>query len=403
MKPLTLVQISDLHFGAAPTSADFELPGDKRQQRRREHLAVFQRAAQAAIEEKADCVLVPGDLFNTLEGPDRETLDTLAEAFEALRPIPIIMAPGNHDPFDARGPYSETSRRALGAEPWPDNVRIADAPEFTPFRLPDRPDVVVLARAMVQGAASDARPLAATPVTEDADWRLLCFHGTYEGGAYIPEVEVPWGPFSLEELSRAGAAYAAIGHQHGLQEIRDGSGRLLGAYAGMPFGRSLNKSELGERSFLVVRGDEEGRISVERREADARAVRRIEVDVTGTGDAPSLMTRVEQEARAQGARADDLVYVGASGRWPPESRPAVPPDFLNDSYFHVHCDFRDVERDRDLDALTQEQTTRGQFVREMRQRIHEAHDEGEKRILQDTLSYGLDALEGRDVQPRHAD
>jgi hypothetical protein len=62
-----------------------------------------------------------------------------------------------------------------------------------------------------------------------------------------------------------------------------------------------------------------------------------------------------------------------------------------------------VERDRDLDALMQEQTTRGQFVREMRQRIHEAHDEEEKRILQDTLTYGLDALEGRDVQPRHAD
>ena len=403
MKPLTLVQISDLHFGAAPTSADFELPGDKRQQRRREHLAVFQRAAQAAIEEQADCVLIPGDLFNTLEGPDRETLDALAEAFEALRPIPIILAPGNHDPFDARGPYSETSRRALGAGPWPDNVRIADAPEFTPFRLPNRTDVVVWARAMVQSTPGYARPLETTPVTEDADWRLLCFHGTYEGGAYIPEVEVPWGPFSLEELSRAGAAYAAIGHQHRLQEIRDGSGRLLGAYAGMPFGRSLNKIELGERYFLVVRGDEEGRISVERREADARAVRRIEVDVTGTGDAPSLMARVEQEARAQGARADDLIHVRASGRWPPESRPAVPPDFLADSYFHVHCDFQDVERDRDLDALTQEQTTRGQFVREMRERIDETHDEGEKRILQDTLTYGLDALEGRDVQPRHAD
>src|SRR5437879_1317577 len=71
------------------------------------------RILRRAREWPADAVLVAGDLFeHGRVSPD--TLQFLRREFEALRPIPIFIAPGNQDPFTGDSPYA--------VEPWPANV-----------------------------------------------------------------------------------------------------------------------------------------------------------------------------------------------------------------------------------------------------------------------------------------
>ena len=110
-KPLSFLQISDVHVDSKLTHSRFSFPKNKREARITEINALVQRAMDLAKEREVEAVLIPGDLWDD-ESVSRESVHRLVEAFASIYPIPVFIAPGNHD-FCA--PLSMYSRDPKGA------------------------------------------------------------------------------------------------------------------------------------------------------------------------------------------------------------------------------------------------------------------------------------------------
>ena len=102
-------------------AADFHLDSpfgalseERARQRRQECRTLADRLVDYANDHGADMMLLSGDLFDG----ERIYAQTAQELSAALGRFhgPVIIAPGNHDPYTGRSPYARTL--------WPENVHI---------------------------------------------------------------------------------------------------------------------------------------------------------------------------------------------------------------------------------------------------------------------------------------
>ena len=250
-----IVHAADFHLD----SAFGGLPTEKARERRRESRELTGRLARLVLEEKAEVLLLSGDLFDG-ERVFPETLEQLGDVLASL-PCPVFIAPGNHDPYTAISPYA--LRR------WPENVHIFRSEELEAVVLPDL-------NCVVHGAAFTSRGrtdqvLAGFAAPRDGRTHLLCLHGDVgaPGSAY--------GPVLREQLAASGLHYAALGHIHQYSGVqRDGN--TCWAYPGCPEGRGFD--ELGDKGVLSGTADREG-VSLRFIPLCRRRYRILEADVVG--------------------------------------------------------------------------------------------------------------------------
>ena len=95
-----IVHAADFHLDSAFGALSAELS----RQRRRESRELLYRLADLVNASGAELVLLAGDLFDG-ETVYRETLEALSDALGAMR-ARVFIAPGNHDPYSARSPYT---------------------------------------------------------------------------------------------------------------------------------------------------------------------------------------------------------------------------------------------------------------------------------------------------------
>ena len=105
---LKLIHAADFHLDA-PFAA---LPPERAAERREEQRQLLTRLAELAEAERADLVLLSGDLLDS-DQARYETVQALARALGEMK-VPVFIAPGNHDFWSARSPWS--------AGAWPENV-----------------------------------------------------------------------------------------------------------------------------------------------------------------------------------------------------------------------------------------------------------------------------------------
>ena len=161
MKNIKILHTADLHLDSA-----FEaLPAGKAAIRRAEQRELLSRLAELARSERADIVLLAGDIFDG----GGTYFETGAEFVRCLRDmsVPVFIAPGNHDPYDARSPYAKLDI--------PQNVRIFTERDVECAELPEL-------GVRVYGAAftgSTDGPDITNIRTERAEgtWNILCAHG----------------------------------------------------------------------------------------------------------------------------------------------------------------------------------------------------------------------------------
>lgn len=409
----TFLQVSDVHLDSKLASLRLSLPVAKRHERNKEILSAFLKCLTIAGERKVDAVLVPGDLWDS-ESIGLNTLNRLVEAVEAIGPIPVVIAPGNHDYCSADSLYNPDVLAARGMRPWPANVHIFQSGKFDTWSHPNRPDVSFTGRAFTGNTLVSERLLGGpVPKNPDAAINILLFHGSldgYGGG------DAGWpgkitAPFSAAELEKLGFSYAAIGHYHDYTEIRAGSKKLLGAYSGCLAGRGLD--ECGPRYALVGSVWPSGQCELERLEIDSRRVVSINCDITGS-KSNEVLADVAQFLTDAGAREKvDIVFVTLEGRHPVGGEPTYVEEKFADSYYHT----RIIDRSRP-DYLTErfdKRTTEGRFIQSMLELKKEAIEAGghlidnsydselTTELIEDALYYGLDALKQKKVVVRHVD
>src|SRR3954467_8076293 len=119
-----LLHFADLHLDTPFRWATPELARSRRQALRDTLLNI----CKIADEQRVDLLTCGGDLYEH----DRFTPDTaefLRATFADLHPLPVFLAPGNHDWFGPASLYRQVE--------WSPNVHIFGTARFTPVSLAD--------------------------------------------------------------------------------------------------------------------------------------------------------------------------------------------------------------------------------------------------------------------------
>ena len=407
MPSFSFLQISDLHLDSSLQSSRLALPPDKARRRADELRAILPSACALVRERRLQALLIPGDLFDD-EAVRPDTVNFVIEHLASVAPSVVVIAPGNHDFYSPGSPYNDELLRARKQQPWPGNVHVFREAAWTTREFAELPGVRFTGMAHMAGAAVGER-LLERPIDRPAGpgIQILLVHGSRDNTT-LPARKLRTLPFSDAELAAQGFDYAAVGHYHEQASLLSLDGRLIGAYAGCPAGRGLD--ETGEKVVLigeVVREGGTGRATLEKLRLDRRVIHCVEVDCTATAitHRDALLRRIEESVAARRPAPEDLVHIRLAGSAAAGIDTRIPDRFLEDRFFHISFDASGLRPGYDLAGYrdTRVRTTEARFARELLDRIEtESHPE-RRRLLQNALYYGLDALIQRHVEPRYED
>jgi DNA repair exonuclease SbcCD nuclease subunit len=313
-----------------------------------------------------DALCCAGDLYEQ----ERFTPDTavfLREAFAQVHPLPVYLAPGNHDWLGPASLYRRVD--------WTDNVRVFSGDRLAPVTLSDG--------FTLWGAAH--RAPANTPGFLDdfqvdrGGVNLTLFHGSEQGELRLQgEGKKPHAPFRASQIRAAGLDHALVGHFHTPRDAPEHT------YPGNP--EPLSFGETGARGAVLLTVGADGTVSRERHHVATSQVADIAVDLTGTSHAGEVRERVSRQL----AGLTGTVRVTLEGEVGPEV------DLTTDDLGEPPPGLVMVARlgritvAYDFEELAQERTVRGQFVRDVREAPHLSEEQRRK-----VLVTGLRALDGR--------
>jgi DNA repair exonuclease SbcCD nuclease subunit len=380
-----LIHTADVHLDASYAAAG--LPPGFGNRRRHALRSVFQSLLNRAQEWPADAVLIAGDLFDA-DRISRDTVAFLREQFERIRPIPVFIAPGNHDPYVATSPYA--------SEAWPANVFIFKEPYWTAFALQHLP--VTVHGFAFDGIDISSNPFGQLSLPEDGRLHLALGHGS-ERGSQPPE-KAAYCPFDAAEAAVPGLAYLALGHYHRHTRI-EGPFDTVMAYSGAPEGHDF--SETGPRHYLEVE------IACGPGAAPRVEVRPVvssslvyHVQTLDAGACPHAHALVEALcALPQPGQPPLAARIILEGAIAPELRAEL--DAVRDAAAGAFAYLEIVDATHapeDVEALAEENTSLGIFMRRINQEIKDAPDEARRAMLLRAREVGLAAYRGREIPIR---
>lgn len=364
LKRVRFLHCADLHLDAPFTSlADSSAAGSRRHELR----LALSKIISLVKSEKADLLLVAGDLFE--HGyVGKSTIQLLKNEFESIKNTHVVIIPGNHDPFTADSYY-----RSSG---WPANVHIL---ESSAARLDLEPEGVSI-YCGIPGEVPDGERI-----------NILMLHGTVgmnpDGKAY--------NPYAEKELEVFKADYIALGHFHNRIQGAGSRGRIFNPGSPEPLGfdeegshgvfvGAIDKSEgvsnldvgfvpINHRSYinLAVKlhecaSDEQAADKAARALAEGRAEDLYSITFTGT--------------MVEGFRLDRKRVTG----------------YLNDKAFFVKIKDETVPS-YDAAGIANEPGLRGLFAAKMLAKASEAMGDGEREIVMQALYYGLEAIDRGEI------
>lgn len=352
--------------------------GNRRRQSLRDVLVdILRRAA----EWPADVVLVAGDLFEH-DRVTRDTVGFLQEAFANAAPVPICIAPGNHDPCVPGSPY-------MGD--WPDNVHVFRDPEWRSHALADCP-------VTVHGFGFDGREISNNPfgrleIPQDGRLHVAVAHGS-EMGALPPE-KGAYAPFSAADAAAEGLTYLALGHYHGLKAIKGDFGTHM-YYSGAPEGHGFD--EPGPH-FCIEAEIGLGGVQVRPVKTCRAVYNTFSLDCSEFRTSQQLIDAIRKLPAEPGiARLARVTLTGTrAAEWNGrtlEVYDAVSPEF---DYLLVDDQTCAVE---DYDALASEPTSLGAFVARLNAELEDASDPARRRRLERAREVGVAAFRERGVEIR---
>jgi DNA repair exonuclease SbcCD nuclease subunit len=204
-----------LHSADWQLGARFRQFGERAEALRAARLDTLRRTLDLARERAADAFLIAGDLFED-NLVDERLVAEVADLFARAAPLPILILPGNHDPFT--GPGCVWTRRAFAQAP--SHVQV-----FRSAEAVERAGAVWIGAPLRQRQSPHDPSLALAPLAAPHADRIRI--GITHGSPAIPSLHQPNDhPIQLEAATRAGLDYLALGHWHSWQADFDG-GRMV--------------------------------------------------------------------------------------------------------------------------------------------------------------------------------
>lgn len=382
---MRLIHTADVHLDASFKSAGAPPGfGNKRRQALRE---VLRDILLRAKEWPADAVLIAGDLFEH-DRISRDTIAFLRDAFAAIAPIPIIIAPGNHDPYLSDSPYV--------TETWPENVFIFKKPAWDEFTFQD-------IKLSVHGFAFDGFDISANPfgrlqVPEDGNLHVAVAHGSERG--HQPPGKTSYAPFDGRDAADPNLHYLALGHFHRCMRI-EGDFHTRMYYAGAPEGHGFDEPGVHHHLEIEIQpGKPETRVLVK----EVPICRSLYYTTTLSCESFSNSQQLIDALIAMAKNDPDhalIARVKLSGM----AFRSLQAE-LNNVYEAVADAFEFIELidqthpQEDYDGLARETTSLGLFIRRMNEEIADAPSEERRDLLVRAREVALAAYRGVDLPVR---
>ncbi len=199
---MLMIHTADLHLGASPDAGE---PWGKN--RKEELWDSFERLIEAAEKQKADLLLIAGDIFH--RPPLLRELRELNDRLSTLSRTKVVLMAGNHDHIGANSFYKGFT--------WADNVRFFEEEEISSVKFPDL-------KAEVYGLSYHRKEIKERLYDEiepedNGYYHILLAHGGDE--QHIP--------YTKERLAKSGFDYIAFGHIHKPGLILPGKAVMAGS------------------------------------------------------------------------------------------------------------------------------------------------------------------------------
>lgn len=358
-----ILHAADFHLDSAYGA----LTAEQAAVRRRESRENLTRLVDYANDHQAQLMLLAGDLFDS-DAIFSQTGEMLAAELARFRGE-VVIAPGNHDYYDQRSAYAKLL--------WPENVHIFKQEVMESIAFPQYGCVV-------HGAAFVREEAEALPLdnltAEDGMLHIGVLHGD------VGSKDSRYRPISIDQIAQSGLAYLALGHVHGFGGVLQ-AGKTVYAYPGCLEGRGFD--ELGDKGFLF---GEVGHDSVNLRFVPfaRRRYQILHVDVTDSENPTEAICR-QLPLRTE----DDIYRILLVGESDEPIRADKIQEELTERFYHLEV--RDQTRLRqDLWARCDDDTLRGLFLRQMREKYAGATDEEQRRRIEQAVRFGLNALDNRE-------
>jgi len=362
---MKFVLFSDLHLDAPFVG----LGSDNRAaSRRRQALRdTLRNIVKLADQERADALLCGGDLYEHRAFTD-DTMQFVRHLFAEIQPLPVYLAPGNHDWLGRTSLYERAE--------WTTNVHVFKSSSLTPVALSD---------GLTLWGAAHHLP-AGTPgfldgfQTDRGGINLALFHGSEQGWfSEQGEGKDPHAPFDEVQIATAGLHHAFLGHYH---RAKAGATHT---YPGNPC--PLSFGEDPGRGAVVITVKQDGSVQREWHQVAACQVHDLTIDVTDCASSQDVRDLLASHVQGKVGCA----RVTLTGELSPDAelnRQNLETGTTNLDALVVRLD--QVRSAYDIDHLSQEPTVQGQFVRDVLDAA-ELDDEQRRRVL----TTGLRGLAGR--------
>ena len=340
--------------------------------RREEQRQLLMRLGELAVDREADILLLAGDLFDS-ENTYHETAEQICAVLSEL-PMPVFIAPGNHDPY--------TPRSAWERIPFGDNVHVFTGETAECVSLPEL-------GLRVWGSAFTGRhraaPLASfkAPERDENTLDVMVLHGEVGNPAS------DYGPIGADELSASGMDYVALGHIHTSSGICR-AGETFYAWPGCPEGRGFD--ETGEKGVLLVEL-EAGACRGEFIPLGKRRYKILEVDITNKTDVLSAVCEALEADTEQDVYR--LILTGEA-----EEMPDIQAlqRALEERFFALEIRDETTLR-RDIWAGRGQDSLKGLFLDRLYAMLTAAETEAERERITQAVRWGLRAMENGEELP----
>jgi DNA repair exonuclease SbcCD nuclease subunit len=361
---MKFILISDLHLDASFGSHG--LPAQVGRTLRHSLQQTLLNVVELVKTTRADALLCGGDLYEH----DRfspETAAFLRYAFAQLEPIPVHIAPGNHDWYGPQSVYRQVE--------WTSNVHIFSSNRLSPFTISDGFTLWGAAHCAPAGTENFLEGFR----VDRAGVNVGLFHGSEMSWLAAQGAnKFPHAPFRAEEIERVGLNHLFVGHYH-----RRRSDKRF-TYPGNP--HPLSFGEEGNRGAVIVTIFDDGTVQREWRSVANFLFHDVQVNITGCISREDIKDRIRQGITSLHGIARVTLHGDVASELD-----FHPNDFIDVSHSMEALLVRvgELHPSFDLEAIAKESTVRGQFVRD----VLEAEMSEDKRNR--VLTTGLRALEGR--------
>ena len=370
MNSVKILHCADLHIGAAESSL-----GTLSTSRQAEALITFEKIIDLAKTNEVDILLIAGDLFNS-NNTDKAFCSRVFECFALIPDTKIVFAAGNHDPLNADSPFKNYEL--------PKNLYVLDTKDcFVEFG-----DI----NTRVYGKSFKEVYMQGVPrfsiMPDDNFVNIMCIHGELKS-----DLGSCYNSITSEFVENSGMDYIALGHIHKRTDIGK-IGNTFVAYCGCPEGQGFD--ELGEKGVYL------GEVSKQDCNLQfVRVAKRMHlaetVDISSLSNSNEIADCILQFVKAKypDSFADNLYKIILTGSLEDGTVISLPEinARLNESlYFAKLRDKTEIKID--FSSLSQENTLKGIFVKNMLTRIENAENEEEKERLKFALNIGIKAFSG---------